>query len=129
VGYVAQDREIQTDWVNWIQVAQDRVQWQVFVNTILNCSCYVMLYYFDTGGSLAYICYTDAANFDFHNPLKMEEVRSSETLVCSTSLHVVTSILCCSFRSIRMMMMMKERKKERKKRKEKQPNQLCDTNI
>jgi hypothetical protein len=29
-------REIGIDGVNWIQLAQDRVQWQVFVNTAMN---------------------------------------------------------------------------------------------
>jgi hypothetical protein len=29
-------REIGIDGVNWIQLAQDRVQWQVFVNTVMN---------------------------------------------------------------------------------------------
>jgi hypothetical protein len=29
-------REIGIDWANWIQVAQDRVQWRAFVNTIIN---------------------------------------------------------------------------------------------
>jgi hypothetical protein len=29
-------REIGIDGVNWIQLAQDRVQWQDFVNTVMN---------------------------------------------------------------------------------------------
>jgi hypothetical protein len=29
-------REIWTDGVNWIQLAQDRVQWRAFVNTVMN---------------------------------------------------------------------------------------------
>jgi hypothetical protein len=29
-------REIGTDGVNWIRLAQDRVQWRVFVNTVMN---------------------------------------------------------------------------------------------
>jgi hypothetical protein len=29
-------REIEIDWANWIQLAQDRVQWRVFVNTVMN---------------------------------------------------------------------------------------------
>jgi hypothetical protein len=29
-------REIEIDGANWIQLAQDRVQWQAFVNTIMN---------------------------------------------------------------------------------------------
>jgi hypothetical protein len=29
-------REIGIDGENWIQVAQDRVQWWVFVNTVMN---------------------------------------------------------------------------------------------
>jgi hypothetical protein len=29
-------REIGIDGVNWIQLAQDRVQWQAFVNTVMN---------------------------------------------------------------------------------------------
>jgi hypothetical protein len=29
-------REIGTDGVNWIQLAQDRVQWWAFVNTVMN---------------------------------------------------------------------------------------------
>jgi hypothetical protein len=29
-------REIGIDGVNWIQLAQDRVQWQAFVSTIMN---------------------------------------------------------------------------------------------
>jgi hypothetical protein len=29
-------REIGIDWENWIQLAQDRVQWRVFVNTMMN---------------------------------------------------------------------------------------------
>jgi hypothetical protein len=29
-------REIGIDGVNWIQLAQDRVQWRVFVNTVMN---------------------------------------------------------------------------------------------
>jgi hypothetical protein len=28
--------EIGIDGVNWIQVAQDRVQWRAFVNTVMN---------------------------------------------------------------------------------------------
>jgi hypothetical protein len=29
-------REIEVSGVNWIQLAQDRVQWQAFVNTVMN---------------------------------------------------------------------------------------------
>jgi hypothetical protein len=29
-------REIGIDWTNWIQLAQDRVQWRDFVNTVMN---------------------------------------------------------------------------------------------
>jgi hypothetical protein len=29
-------REIGIDGANWIQLAQDRVQWWVFVNTVMN---------------------------------------------------------------------------------------------
>jgi hypothetical protein len=29
-------REIGIDGANWIQLAQDRVQWRAFVNTIMN---------------------------------------------------------------------------------------------
>jgi hypothetical protein len=29
-------REIGIDRVNWIQLAEDRVQWQAFVNMIIN---------------------------------------------------------------------------------------------
>jgi hypothetical protein len=29
-------REIEIDGVNWIQLAQDRVQWRVSVNTVMN---------------------------------------------------------------------------------------------
>jgi hypothetical protein len=29
-------REIRIDGANWIQLAQDRVQWWVFVNTMMN---------------------------------------------------------------------------------------------
>jgi hypothetical protein len=29
-------REIGIDWVNWIRLAQDRVQWRGFVNTVMN---------------------------------------------------------------------------------------------
>jgi hypothetical protein len=29
-------REITIDGVNWIQLAQDRVQWRAFVNTVMN---------------------------------------------------------------------------------------------
>jgi hypothetical protein len=29
-------REISIDGANWIQLAQDRVQWRVFVNTVMN---------------------------------------------------------------------------------------------
>jgi hypothetical protein len=29
-------REMGIDGANWIQLAQDRVQWQAFVNTVMN---------------------------------------------------------------------------------------------
>jgi hypothetical protein len=29
-------REIGIDWANWIRLAQDRVQWRTFVNTVMN---------------------------------------------------------------------------------------------
>jgi hypothetical protein len=29
-------REIRIDGANWIRLAQDRVQWQVFVSTVMN---------------------------------------------------------------------------------------------
>jgi hypothetical protein len=29
-------REIGIDGANWIQLARDRVQWRVFVNTVMN---------------------------------------------------------------------------------------------
>jgi hypothetical protein len=29
-------REIWIDGANWIQLAQDRVQWRAFVNTVMN---------------------------------------------------------------------------------------------
>jgi hypothetical protein len=29
-------REIGIDGANWIQLAQDRVQWRAFVNTVMN---------------------------------------------------------------------------------------------
>jgi hypothetical protein len=29
-------REIGIDGANWIQLAQDRIQWQAFVNTVMN---------------------------------------------------------------------------------------------
>jgi hypothetical protein len=29
-------REIEIDGANWIHLAQDRVQWRAFVNTVLN---------------------------------------------------------------------------------------------
>jgi len=29
-------REIGTDGANWIQLAQDRVQWRAFVNTVIS---------------------------------------------------------------------------------------------
>jgi hypothetical protein len=29
-------REIGINWANWIQLAQDRAQWQAFVNTVRN---------------------------------------------------------------------------------------------
>jgi hypothetical protein len=29
-------REIGIDGANWIQVTQDRIQWQAFVNTVMN---------------------------------------------------------------------------------------------
>jgi hypothetical protein len=30
-------REIWIDGVNWIRLAQDRIQWRAFVNTVMNC--------------------------------------------------------------------------------------------
>jgi hypothetical protein len=29
-------REIEIDGANWIQLAQDRVQWRSYVNTVMN---------------------------------------------------------------------------------------------
>jgi hypothetical protein len=29
-------REIEIEWANWIQLAQVRVQWRAFVNTVMN---------------------------------------------------------------------------------------------
>jgi hypothetical protein len=29
-------KEIEIDGANWIQLAQDRVQWRAFVNTVMN---------------------------------------------------------------------------------------------
>jgi hypothetical protein len=29
-------REIEIDGANWIQLAQDRVQWRAYVNTVMN---------------------------------------------------------------------------------------------
>jgi hypothetical protein len=29
-------REIEIDGANWIRLAQDRVQWRAFVNTVMN---------------------------------------------------------------------------------------------
>jgi hypothetical protein len=29
-------RELRIDGVNWIQLAQDRVQWRAFLNTVMN---------------------------------------------------------------------------------------------
>jgi hypothetical protein len=29
-------REIRLDGANWIRLAQDRIQWRAFVNTIMN---------------------------------------------------------------------------------------------
>jgi hypothetical protein len=29
-------REIGIDWANWIQLAQDKVQWRAFGNTMMN---------------------------------------------------------------------------------------------
>jgi hypothetical protein len=29
-------REIEIDWANWIQLAQDRVQWRACVNTVMS---------------------------------------------------------------------------------------------
>jgi hypothetical protein len=29
-------RETGIDWANWIQMAQDRIQWRAFVNTVMN---------------------------------------------------------------------------------------------
>jgi hypothetical protein len=29
-------REIEIDGVNWIRLAQDRVRWRAFVNTVMN---------------------------------------------------------------------------------------------
>jgi hypothetical protein len=29
-------REIGIDGANWIQIAQDRIQWRAFVNTVMN---------------------------------------------------------------------------------------------
>jgi hypothetical protein len=29
-------REIRIDWANWIRLAQDKVRWRAFVNTVMN---------------------------------------------------------------------------------------------
>jgi hypothetical protein len=29
-------RELGIDWANWIQLAQHRIQWRAFVNTVMN---------------------------------------------------------------------------------------------
>jgi hypothetical protein len=29
-------RDIGIDWANWIQLAQDRVQWRAFLNTVIS---------------------------------------------------------------------------------------------
>jgi hypothetical protein len=29
-------REVEIDWTNWIQLAQDEVQWQAFVKRVMN---------------------------------------------------------------------------------------------
>jgi hypothetical protein len=33
-------REIRIDGANWIQLAQDRVQWRAFVNAVMNLGDY-----------------------------------------------------------------------------------------
>jgi hypothetical protein len=47
-------RETGIDGVNWIQLAQDRVQWQACVNTVMNFGFHKARYFLTSGVTISF---------------------------------------------------------------------------